>query len=142
MKTWSILFAFLFLPLFLTANGDADELKLKLEPTKAQGTYHLTVVDKYTLWSGDVEIAPNQLVCEELEKGLSFCGRLSEDGRVFRGFIKSGFMHHQVILTQTEQGNLEGNWSKQVSHKTQKRPSSEQFIEVYFAGNKATTVSY
>lgn len=138
MKIRSVFLFLFFAPLFLLANSAADELKLKLEPTKSNGTYRLTVVDEYTLWSGDVEISPNTVVCEELEKGLSFCGKLSKDGRIFRGFIKSGFMHYQVILTQTEKGNLEGNWNKLVSSNSakQKKTSSPDFADAHFAGNK------
>lgn len=136
MKIQHLLYLLFFLPLSLFAATDADELKLKLEPTRSSNTYRLTVVDKYTLWSGDVVIAPNQLVCEELEKGLSFCGKLSEDGRTFRGFIKSGYMHYQVILNQNDKGNLEGNWNKLVRNESQHWQSSEQFAEVHFAGYK------
>jgi hypothetical protein len=136
MKIHDLLLFLFFMPLFLFANVDTDELKLKLEPTKSSGTYRLTVVDKYTLWSGDVEISPNEVVCEELEKGLSFCGKLSKDGRVFRGFIKSGYMHYQVILTQTAKGDLEGNWNKLVAYEYPPTQQSPDFADAHFAGKK------
>ncbi|MEM9834866.1 MAG: hypothetical protein AAF828_00105 [Bacteroidota bacterium] len=136
MRFHTFLLAVLLLPLSLLASDDNDHFILKLVPQATENTFRLTVEDKQPLWTGEVVIAPNEIVCEELKKGLSFCGKMSADGRTFRGFIKSGFMHYQVILTETEKGELEGYWNKLVRYEYPQRQHSDQYAEVRFAGYK------
>jgi len=93
-----------------------EEITLRLKPVGKHHQYQLTVTQNRTLWQGTVELTPGKLECAELEKGLQFCGTLSENEREFNGFIRSGVFSYQVFLTKTEQGELMGQWNKFVSN--------------------------
>lgn len=127
--------ALLFLLSPLSAADDGKPPVLRLQLLDGQDTYQLTVDDEFTIWRGKVTLRQDELFCEELEAGLSFCGQLTKGGEEFRGYIKSGILQYPVLLTRTANGKLEGRWNKLVRYQAPARDDS-QISYVHFTGHK------
>lgn len=108
-------------------DGGGSSYTLKLSPLDGNDIYELTVAHENTLWQGEVELHPGQFQCEELKKGLAFCGTLSTNREEFRGVIRSGIFHYQVVLRETETGDLRGQWDRLVNNDSYSNPPKKSY---------------